>query len=160
MVHEYRVTETELENDKLKNLLGKGYVKVPDQATYTVSAKQTGTTFILPDLTADIVITLPTPKDGLFFHFIYGGVAQDAQDWQFDTGSDTNYFMGGINGHDTDGAGTQNYVVYPDGNSNSKMNILTPGGGTDIELYCDGTLWYLHGDVISSTDTAITFADQ
>lgn len=138
-MYEYRVGETQLEQDKLKNLLGVGYVEVPDAATYTVSARNTDLVHILPDLTADIVITLPTPQDGLRYPFIYKGVAADAQDWQFNTGADANYYLGGVTHLDTnaDAAGDEVVPVFSDGNSNSKFNVLTPQAGTKVELICD-----------------------
>ena len=41
------------------------YVKVTDAATYTVLAANSGKTHMMPDLTADCVLTLPTAADGL-----------------------------------------------------------------------------------------------
>ena len=37
-------------------------VSVPDAATYTVKADNSGLVHYMPDLSADITITLPTPK--------------------------------------------------------------------------------------------------
>lgn len=134
------------------------YVKVTDAATYTVLAANSGKVHIMPNLTADCVISLPTAAAGLYYKFIYGGVAADAQDWTFDTGSNTNYFLGGIVGHDPDDGDA--LVVYPDGNSNSKVKIDTPAGGTVVEMWCDGTNWFLNGIVVSATDTHSAFSDQ
>lgn len=136
------------------------FVNVTDAATYTVLAANSGKVHIFPDLTADCAVTLPTPADGLRFTFIYGGVAADAHDWNFTTGSNTNYFVGGIQHLDTDaGAGADEIVpLWPDGNSNSKFNVLVPQGGTRVEMICDGTLWYINGLVCSATIP--TFADQ
>lgn len=136
------------------------YVVVTDAATYSVLAANSKKTHIIPDLTADCVLSLPTAADGLSYKFIYGGAAVDAQDWQFDTGDDTNFYLGGLVQHDPDNAGDDTLVYYPDGDSNSIVNVLTPNAGTVVELYCDGTNWYLHGTVISATDTAVTYADQ
>ena len=134
------------------------YVKVTNAATYTVLAANSGKIHIMPNLTADITVTLPTPAEGLYYKFIYGGIAADAQDWTFDTGSNTNFFLGGVAGHDPDDGDV--LVVYPDGNSNSKVKIDTPAGGTTVELLCDGTNWYISGNVVSATDTHSAFADQ
>ena len=89
----------------------------------------------------------------------YMGGAADAHDLQIDTGSDTNFFIGGLHGKDSDG-GDDTAVYHPNLSSNSKLNILTPDSGTWIELWCDGTNWFLNGKVISATDTEITWADQ
>lgn len=132
-------------------------VSIADAATYTVKANNSGITHYLPDLTADIVITLPTPQAGLWFEFAYSGVAADAQDWQLNTGSNTNYFIGGVMHADADG----NLVdpIAPDGNSNSRLNVLVPDVGTRVRVECaNGTLWIVSGYILSAT--APTFADQ
>lgn len=134
------------------------YVAIPDAATYTVLAANSGKVHILPNLTADITITLPTAAAGLRYEFISKAVAADAQDWIIDTGSDTNFYLGGITKLDT-GAGT-NELEVPDGNSNSKMSILTPTPGTLVRLLCDGTNWIIMGIVQSDTADAVTWADQ
>lgn len=133
-------------------------VAVPDAATYTVLAANSGKIHIMPDLTADCVLSLPTAAAGLYYEFWYGGVAADAQDWQFDTGSDTNFYLGGFVELDTSG----NTVVLeaPDGDSNSIVNIFTPAPGTLVKMYCDGTNWYLNGTVHSDTADGVTWADQ
>jgi hypothetical protein len=132
-------------------------VSVPDAATYTVRAENSGLTHYIPNLTADIVITLPSPKAGLWFDFAYSGVAADAQDWAFTTGSDTNYFDGGLMFCDQDGDALA--PIAGDGNSNSKLSILTPEPGTRIRIESrNGTLWTLSGFVLSATIPA--FADQ
>lgn len=133
-------------------------VSVPDAATYTVNAEDGGRLHIMPNLTADCTISLPTAEDGLSYKFISKAVAADAQDWIFDTGSDTNYFLGGLTELD-DSANTV-VLEVPDGNSNSKMTILTPAPGTTIELYCDGTNWIVNGVVHSDTADGVTWADQ
>lgn len=134
------------------------YVDVTDAATYSVLAANSKKLHIMPDLTADCVLSLPAAADGLDFEFIYKGVAADAHDWQFDTGSDTNFFLGGFVELDTTAATVT--LEAPDGNSNSIMNILTPAPGTRIRMVCDGTNWILSGTVHSETADAVTWADQ
>lgn len=133
-------------------------VKVTDAATYTVLAANSGKLHIIPNLTADCVISLPAAAAGLYYKFIYGGVAEDAQDVTFDTGSDTNFYLGGVTGLDDDDGDV--LVIYPDGNSNSIMKIDTLNAGSTIELYCDGTNWYVNAIVVSGTDTHTAFSDQ
>ena len=137
-----------------------GLVKVPDAATYTMDADNSGKIHIIPDLTADCTLSFPTEAVGLVFEFWYGGTAADAQDWTFDTGSNTNYFVGGAVQHDTDAGGDDTAVVDSNGSSNSKMGVLTPIAGTRVKFVCDGLKWYVNGTVVSATDTGITFADQ
>lgn len=140
--------------------LATSFISVTDTDAYTVDAANSGKTHVVPDLTADCVFSLPTAAAGLHYRFVYGGNAADAHDWQFDTGSDTNFYIGGLVQHDPDDAGDDTVVYHPDGDSNSKANVLTPDSGTVVELYCDGTNWLLSGTVISATDTAVTWADQ
>ncbi len=129
---------------------------ISDAATYTVKAYNAGMIHYIPDLTADCTITLPTADQGLWFEFVYAGVAADAQDWIIDTGSDTNYYIGGL--LYVDDAPAANSVAG-DGNSNSKCSVLVPEPGTRIRVECtDGTLWCLSGVVAAAS--APTFADQ
>lgn len=132
-----------------------GVVSVTDAATYTVEAGNTGLVHVLPNLTADCTISLPTAAEGLDFTFVFGGVAADAQDWIIDTGSDTNYYIGGLLYVDDAPAADS---VAGDGNSNSKVTVLTPEPGTRVSVVCDGTNWILSGVVASAS--APTFADQ
>ena len=81
-----------------------------------------------------------------------------AEDSQFDTGADANFFIGGLVHSDSDGELTA--TVDSDNNSNSKVSVLTPIGGTMVKFVCDGLNWYLNGHVVSATNTAVVFADQ
>jgi hypothetical protein len=140
--------------------LAANYVAVPDAATYTLLAADTGKVHLMPNLTADCTISLPAEQAGLSYKFVYSGVAADAQDWIITSGSDTNYFTGGVVhlDSDSDAAGDEVVIVYPDGNSNSKLTVNTPNGGTVIEVICTGTLWVVNGQAVGAT--APVFADQ
>ncbi len=124
-------------------------VLITDAATYTVKEYNSGVLHVFPNLTADITVTLPSPKKGLSYRFMYGGAAADAQDWLFVTGSASNYFVGGVAWltHGTPDI----EPVYSDGNSNDNLSVITPVVGTWIEMICDGTVWYLNGQVVSAT---------
>ena len=128
---------------------------VADAATVAISTRDSGRLHIMPDLTADTVISLPAAAAGLSYKFIIGAVTTDAQDWQVDTGSDTNFFLGGVMWQI--GAGAAEFVG-PDGNSNSIVNILAPEPGTAVEFICDGTNWVINGLVVAATTPA--WADQ
>jgi hypothetical protein len=142
-----------------------GYTFVPvsiaDATTYSVKSRDAGVTHYIPDFTSSCTITLPSPKAGLWFEFVYAGGAADAQNAVLSTGSDTNYFTGGVLHMDTNaGAGTDELVpVFPDGNSNSKLTMTTPNAGTRVKVESvNGTTWVITGQVAS--DTAPAFADQ
>ena len=129
-------------------------------ADYTVLPENSGKPHLVANVSADRTITLPTPVDGLDFEFIAQVGAADGHDWIFDTGSDTNYFLGAIIHLDTDAndAGDEIVNVSPDGDSNSKLQINLPQGGTRVRFICDGTLWTVSGFAVSVTAPA--FADQ
>ena len=146
--------------------LASGSITGFSKATVTTSldAASSGKTVIIgpaaAGLAGDIIITLPAAADGLFFRFVYVGGAADAQDFQLNTGSDTNFFIGGVAQQDTDDGGDDTAVFHPDLNSNSRINFLTPDSGTWAECFCDGTNWFINACLVSTTDTGVTFADQ
>lgn len=134
-------------------------VNVPDAATYSVLAADTGKTHILPNFTANCTITLPTAAAGLEYEFVSKAVAADAQNWIISTGG-ANFFLGGLAFADTDaGAGADEIHagVWPNGSSNDFANIVTPGAGTWVKCVCDGTNWIICGQVYSAT--VPTFSD-
>jgi hypothetical protein len=134
-------------------------IAVPDAAT-SIAAANSGKPHLVANVSADRTFTLPTAAAGLDFEFIATVGAADGHDWIISTGSDTNYFVGAIVHLDTDAnaAGDEIVVVSPDGNSNSKLQINLPEGGTLVRVVCDGTLWCVTGRAVSTT--APTFADQ
>lgn len=131
-------------------------VIVTDATTYAVKNYNSGLPHVVPNLTANCTITLPTPKAGLVYRFQYGGAAADAQNWIITTASDTNYFAGGVTWLTNGTPDVEN--VYSDGNSNSKLTVVTPGIGTWLEMISNGTIWYLNGHVVSATTP--TLGDQ
>ena len=135
-------------------------VLVQDAAAVNIDAANSGKIHVIPDLTADSTFTLPTEEVGLNFEFWYGGTAADAHDWILKTTGNSNYFVGGLVGHDTDAGGDDTYVVDSDNNSNSQLTVYTPIAGTVVKVVCDGTVWYINGSCISATDASHAFADQ
>lgn len=133
-------------------------ILIPDATTYTVLARNTGMLHYFPDLTATCTATLPSPKAGMWFEFASSGVAADASNWVFDTGSNTNYFIGGLT-HNNTTADEEAGTISGDGNSNSKLTVVTPAPGTRIRIEStNGTLWALSGSAVSATIPS--FADQ
>jgi hypothetical protein len=136
-------------------------VTVTDETPHSLSAANTGKVHVIPDMAANSTLNMPAEAAGLHYVFIYGGAADDAHDHTFDTGSDTNFFYGGVAFADTDAGDAADEInagVYSDGDSNSKLTINNISIGTKIEFYCDGTHWYVTGVVYS--DTVPSFADQ
>ena len=155
-----------MRSDSLNTASGKygnnptGAILLPDSDAITISASNSGKIHICPDLTADTTITLPSAEAGLMYEFWYGGTAADAQDWLITTGSNTNFYVGGLVMNDTDDGGDDTAVVDSNGSSNSKLGVLTPFAGTMVKMVCDGVKWYVNGQVVSATNTSVTFGDQ
>lgn len=153
------VTATAAEINAAADVSGR-IVNVTDAASYTVLAANSGKPHMLPDFTASCTLALPTAASGLEYEFYYKGVAADAQNWVINTGSNTNFFLGGLVHLDTDAgaAGDEVVPIAGDGNSNSKLTVVTPDVGTRVKVICDGTNWILSGFVVSAT--VPSFADQ
>lgn len=134
-------------------------VAVADADT-AISANNSGATHIVANVSADRTFTLPTAAAGLTFEFIADISTADGHDWIISTGSNTNYFTGGVTHLDADsGTGADEIVpVFPNGSSNSKLQVNLPQGGTWIKVICNGTTWTVTGVAISAT--APTFGDQ
>lgn len=134
-------------------------VSVPDANT-TISALNFGKPHLVANVSADRTFTLPAAASGLDFEFIATVGAADGHDWIINTGSDTNFYTGAIIhlDSDADDAADELVLVAPDGNSNSKLQINLPQGGTRVRVICDGTNWIVSGFAMSATAPA--FADQ
>jgi hypothetical protein len=133
-----------------------GPVAVPNATAYKLSEANSGRVHVVPDVSSTITITTPVPAAGLNYTLWYGGAAADAQNFVVSTGSDTNYFKGGVVFHDQND--DLSAPVYSNGSSNSKLTVVTPDAGCEVKIWCDGTLWYLNGYVHSAT--VPTLADQ
>lgn len=160
------MAETKFKNDMrvTGNLVVEGgttgrVISVTDANT-TILAADSGKPHLVANVSADRTFTLPSPAAGLVYEFIATVGAADGHDWIIDTGSNTNYFVGAVVHLDDDAgsAGDEIVRVAPDGNSNSKLQVNVPGGGTAIKFVCDGTLWCVSGVVSSATAPA--FSDQ
>ena len=151
-----------LVNENLNRLNHKRPAFVKGTETVTLTEEQSGQTIIVGPanggLGGDAIFTLPAAADGLYFKFTYVGGAADVQDFQINTGSDTNYLIGGVFQHDIGGDDGQ--VFHPNLSSNSRANLLLPDSGTVMEVWCDGTNWFLYGTLISTENTGVTWADQ
>ena len=151
------VTSVEMSNVAIAT--GSNVATIQVGATH-LKAEDSGKTILVPALDADHHFALPAVENGLYYRFVYVGGAEDAQDWHFKSRSADNYFVGGFGGVDANLDGVNREIEYSDGNSNAQLNLLTPAGGTEVEFWCDGLLWYLNGVLVSATDAsdAIAFA--
>lgn len=131
------------------------FVSVPDAASYTILAADSGKTHILPDFTSTCTLTFPAASAGLEYTFIGGGSAADAQNWVF-TAPAGAFLRGGVMHADLDsGTGADEIVaVYANGSSHLTLTVTTPAGGTSLYFICDGTKWVMNGTVNSNTAPA------
>jgi hypothetical protein len=130
-------------------------VALGDEDTTLTAADNGGRVNVVPAITGNRTLTLPSPSAGVYFKFIYGGAAEEAENLIFDTGADANYFIGGIIHLDSN---ADNVSVYSDGNSNSKLT-LTDFGIFEINIVAkDSTNWYIWGNQEGADVPA--FADQ
>ena len=135
--------------------LGDGPVTLGDENTTLTNATHSGRLIVVPAITANRTITLPSPVAGAHFKFIYGGAAEEAQNVIFDTGANANYFIGGVAHIQSD---ADSGSVYADGNSNSKLT-LTDFGGMEINIQAkDSTNWLIWG--YTEGADAPAFGDQ
>ncbi len=125
-------------------------------ASLTAATNGGGVVNIVPNGTQDNTYTLPAPVAGQSFTFVYGGGAADATDFIINTGSNTNYFIGGVMFNDTDDGAAS--VVFSDGNSNSKLQVNVPAAAQITVVALNSTNWQVWGIVAGATAPA--FADQ
>ena len=117
-------------------------VTFSDADTTLTATANAGRVNVVPAITGNRTLTLPSPTAGVWFKFIYGGAAEEAENLIFDTGSDTNYFIGGIVHLDSN---ADNVSVYSDGGSNSILT-LTDFGIFEINILAkDSTNWIIWG---------------
>ena len=140
--------------------LGTAPVALADGNVTLTNATHSGRFLIVPNGTQDNTYTLPAPVAGAYFCFVYGGGAADATDFIINTGSDTNFFIGGVLHLDTDAGAAADEVVpvFADGNSNSKLQVNVPAMAQVHVIALNSTDWQIWGNVASTTAPA--FADQ
>ena len=137
----------------------KGEVATPvvlaDGDITIVNTTHGGRVNIVPDGGQDNTYTLPAPEAGVAYRFVYGGVAADGTDAIFITPGNTNFYKGNITHLDTN---ADNVVVYPNGSSNSSLQLNVPGAFEVTFLGLDSTNYQVFGNVTGAT--APVFADQ
>lgn len=128
-------------------------VAIADATTYTVLIKNSGKLHVCPDFTSTCTITLPEVINGLKYEFMYGGAADDGEDWVIVTAvAGTDFFKGGVCQLDPgESANSEVTPVYSTIATDDTLTVVTPNAGTLITLVCDGTFWLLNGIVVSDT---------
>ena len=128
-------------------------VTLSDADTTLTAATHGGRVIVVPAITADRTLTLPSPSEGVAFKFIYGGAAEEAQNLIIDTGADANFFIGGVIHLDSN---ADNVSVYANGSSNSILT-LTDFGLMEINIVAkDSTNWIIWGNTEGADAPAFT----
>ncbi len=130
-------------------------VFVPDATPYTILAANSGKLHIILEQTSSITLNLPTIAAGLSYKFVMGGVATEAQDWVI-VATTPSFYNGGIAWTDLNDTESNLAVVYANGTSHLTLTVTTPAAGTAIEIYSNGTEWFVHSTVISDSTPAFT----
>jgi hypothetical protein len=127
-------------------------IAIADATSYSVLAANSGILHVIPDVAANITVTLPAAAAGLEYEFIYGGAAADAHNHIFIPTA--GFFIGGVTFHDAQADATTS--VWSDGNSNDVFTLVTPGTYR-VKFFCNGTNWYVTGEITGAT--VCTMAD-
>lgn len=137
--------------------LAQAPVFVADATPYTVLAANSGKPHFILEQTSSITLNLPVIAAGLSYKFVMGGVATEAQNWVI-VATTPSFYNGGVLWGDLNGgAGADELgVVYGNGTSHLTLTITTPAAGTVVEIYSNGTEWFVHGNVISDSTPAFT----
>ena len=119
-------------------------VALADSAAISLTAAaHGGRVSVVPALGQNCTLSLPSPSAGVYFKLIYGGAAEETENLIISTGSNTNFYIGGIVHLDSN---ADNVSVYSDGNSNSILT-LTDFGLFEINILAkDSTNWYIWGN--------------
>ena len=132
-------------------------VFVADATPYTVLAADSGKLHVILEQTNTITLNLPVIAAGLSYKFVMGGVATEAQNWVI-VATTPSFYNGGVLWGDLDGgfAADEIGVVYANGTSHLTLTVTTPAAGTEVEIYSNGTEWFVHATVISDSTPAFT----
>ena len=127
-----------------------------DAALTVTEALHGGRIVFQSNVSADRIITLPTPKAGLTFRFCsHNLTAADGHDVQFQiAGGGSIFYQGGVTFLDTDAAISG---IFTDNNSNDFLNIHLPVHYDVTFTGSSATLYLVTGFVTSAT--APTFDD-
>ena len=129
-------------------------VFVADATPYAVLAADSGKLHIILEQTNSITLNLPVIAAGLSYKFIMGGVATEAQDWVI-VATTPSFYNGGVSWDDSNAVASP-VPVYGNGTSHLTLTVTTPEAGTAIEIYSNGTEWFVCGAVFSAATPAFT----
>lgn len=138
--------DTEIDLDEIKNLLDKATSFETLTAASTLTAADSGKTYLLSSAT-EFATTLPAVADGLHFRFIVGAAPSGASYTVVSEGGDNVIDGGATVAGAAVAAVNEDTITFTDGAAAS---------GDWVELFCDGTNWYVSGQGIAATSIAFT----
>ena len=124
-----------------------------DAVLAVTEALHGGRMVLLINVSADRIMTLPTPIAGMTFKFVYGHTVASSYDISISAGTGNTLYFDGAVCHVT---GTP-VMVFSDGNSNELLKINVPGGFEINLVAVSTTVWMVSGWVFSAT--VPSFAD-
>ena len=130
-------------------------VFVADATPYSVLAANSGKLHIILEQANNITLNLPAIAAGLSYKFVMGGVATEAQNWII-VATTPSFYNGGVVWLDSDNAADNIAPVYGNGSSHLTLTAVTPEAGTAIEIYSNGTEWFVAGTISSATTPTFT----
>ncbi len=131
-------------------------ITIADATPYAVLAANSGKVHIIAEQTNSITINLPVLTAGMNYKFIMGGVAVEAQNWVF-VATTPSFLTGGILWGDLNAGAASDELgpLYCNGSSHLTLTYVTPGAGSWLEVYSNGTKWFVNGQVISDSTPTI-----
>tara|TARA_R110000751_G_scaffold100812_2_gene194781 strand:- start:1756 stop:2202 length:447 start_codon:yes stop_codon:yes gene_type:complete len=131
-----------------------------DEATHTtiktmtasgaLTAGDSGKLVALDILGGTVAITLPAARVGLTYRIMVWRSDAGNDDVTIATAATTSLFKGGVVHLDIT-ADENSLNVEADFSNDDLVTLVDPRNGTYVELFCDGTHWYLTGRVVSDT---------
>ena len=145
------------DNSRIMNTVS---VLQTDAAETLTEALNAGRTTIIPNVSADRIYTLPTPKAGMHLHLVgFGALAADGHDVSIVTGTaNSEFFHGAVTHHDTDETSQTTSVVWGNGSSNDTIKLDVVEGFDLHFLGKSTTVWYVWG--WTAGVTPVTIADS
>ena len=115
-------------------------------ANTTILEANSGKVHLIPNVSADRIYTLPPNAAGLYYEFWSTLVAADGHDVQIVADNAADFYKGTLFWLDTNASPTVWALLNPNGTDDHTLNLILPIAFY-IKMYCDGTNWFITGNV-------------
>jgi len=129
-------------------------ITIANATPYTVLAANSGRVHIISEQTASITINLPVIAAGMYYKFVFGGVATETENWVF-VATTPSFINAGVHWADLNSVASNTAVVYGNGTSHLTFTAVTPAAGSTVEFYSNGTEWILNALIVSDSTPTI-----